>query len=371
MANDSCIDVLKQGFYETHIDTKTDDHDADYKRYFSSDSFRSDFKNGKYKLGIGAIIDGAPFNLNYGSDDSSINTFQQKIRDSQNFNLSDHFFLESVHSLPNKDVLNAYRDCQRKHGLGFTIDWEATENTITFMVHYSNLDVGKLPKFESARIIPSGRLVFQSIMQGTDILNNSEARFVFNIKKDAEEVVFILDTDLTAISEKATIKKKSRGSDGAPIGTIITSYLNWDQFQNATDNNKEAGGIWKSEFSYWSPCDGREIPNSKYEQLSSTNRVPDLRGLFIRGLNSFDPRNEPNHVDPLHADPDIKRTAGSFQDCAIQAHSHPFVAAVTAGPYRTTGGYCAEAPTASTTGSTGGPETRPKNVAVFYYVRIN
>jgi hypothetical protein len=99
--------------------------------------------------------------------------------------------------------------------------------------------------------------------------------------------------------------------------------------------------------------------------------LPDLRGMFLRGLNSFDIGKV---RDDGKEDPDGKdRSAASFQIDMLQEHNHK-VSSKTADtgqkgrklPYRN-GGLDGDWQTENY----GGSETRPKNVAVYYYIKIN
>jgi hypothetical protein len=86
------------------------------------------------------------------------------------------------------------------------------------------------------------------------------------------------------------IKKEfqNREMKALPIGTIIASMLQFEKFQNV------AGNTWK-------PADGRKVSTtSKYATLTGNTTLPDLRGMFLRGLNQFDPsRREEKVQDPV------------------------------------------------------------------------
>ena len=168
-----------------------------------------------------------------------------------------------------------------------------------------------------------------------------------------------------------------------PIGTIITSYLNFEQFNAATKNNeKSPGGIWTSSKSKWAPCDGRPVPNSKFQKLTSQVNIPDLRGMFLRGLNKFDPYQPVNPPSTERADPD-DRIVGSFQADGFQNHSHK-LAGNNGGEDGTSvglwpdkgqgidGRYARSGMIDGYVGNSGViTETRPNNVAIYYYVRVN
>jgi hypothetical protein len=104
--------------------------------------------------------------------------------------------------------------------------------------------------------------------------------------------------------------------------------------------------------------------------MLGNGRVPDLRSIFLRGLNTFDP-SQPAR-DKNQQDPQPNRAPGDYQADAFQKHTHKygthkewgngiekaFGAQPGAEPFQT-----GEAGTES--------ETRPKNSAVYYYVKIN
>ena len=92
---------------------------------------------------------------------------------------------------------------------------------------------------------------------------------------------------------------------------------------------------------------------------STTFQLPDLRGEFIRGWD--DARGV-----------DTSRTFGSAQADDFKSHTHPFTASVSSinqgsgisGTPKGTG------PSGSTTGATGGTETRPRNIALLACIKF-
>lgn len=170
-----------------------------------------------------------------------------------------------------------------------------------------------------------------------------------------------------------------------PTGTIIASMLEFDKFQSV------AGDAWK-------PADGRKVSaKSKYATLTGKTTLPDLRGMFLRGLNQFDPAKGPR--TDKYKDPDgSRRREGQLQEDATSLpknkknpfkgdaasagdHSHVYFKAIREGGR--SGSNERAASEAGTTGSagshthtvliTGGgdSETRPVNIAVFYYIKID
>lgn len=157
--------------------------------------------------------------------------------------------------------------------------------------------------------------------------------------------------------EKLQQQVKEPLNEELPIGTIIPSILNPIQF---------FAQLQDSEKSKWVLADGVDVRTSKYASVV-TMKVPDLRGNFLRGMNVNGGK-----------DPVKNRTAGHYQPDALQQHGHKTNA--TAKGWEKLGqGY---------TQGAGGPasmanvtevvpdgvtaeETRPKNVAVYFYIKIN
>lgn len=119
----------------------------------------------------------------------------------------------------------------------------------------------------------------------------------------------------------------------------------------------------------WLACDGTAYSTSTYPALfgaigyafgggGASFSVPDFRGYFARGWDAG------RGVDPA-------RTFGSLQADDFQSHTHAFdlVDHSGAGTTAAFGANVSPFPSASTL-PTGGTETRPKNIAVLYMIKI-
>jgi len=159
-----------------------------------------------------------------------------------------------------------------------------------------------------------------------------------------------------------------------PIGALIASHLSFDELKK--DNPDFA--------TYWQPADGRSVARDtayfkiKTDQSLNAVNLPDLRGVFLRGMNRFDPAGELGPVSTVQADPETRK-AGSFQGEEFKSHNHPISNSGPAFAYQVSGmGIQSNkgteirfTPPSMTVGAAGGAETRPKNVAVYYYIRVN
>ncbi len=132
----------------------------------------------------------------------------------------------------------------------------------------------------------------------------------------------------------------------------------------------------------WLICDGRAISRTTYKTLyesigviygkgdgSTTFNLPDYRGMFLRGVD----HGAGNDPDSSSRSSQAGGTAtgdnvGSRQDDEFKSHNHSYTSFpnsrgdIASGRYWQAGG--------STTGATGGNETRPKNVYVNYLIRV-
>lgn len=162
----------------------------------------------------------------------------------------------------------------------------------------------------------------------------------------------------------------------APLGTVVTSLLSFDHFKRAVGDPAN----WNPVNSRWAPADGRQVVGSRYEALTGANVVPDLRGVFLRGLNSFD-QEEITPIPPSQKNPEAKRV-GEFQDDATPAHTHQLHGRnfkVSRYSENNETGYLPNLSTGTPNGkdtSLGvdledSAEVRPKNVSVYFYVKIN
>lgn len=161
------------------------------------------------------------------------------------------------------------------------------------------------------------------------------------------------------------------------LGTVIASVLDYDHIVRITGDPN----VIDPKKSSWIPADGRSIAGSQLANLTGVNIAPDLRGKFVRGLNTIYNVGQPalNLTMADVDDPASNRKAGSYQADVFSQHTHGYThfngGVITdmsndQDQRRCSYGNMIPA-TTDPASSGGGSETRPKNVSVYYYIKIN
>lgn len=181
-----------------------------------------------------------------------------------------------------------------------------------------------------------------------------------------------------AISEQSSVAAAS--SDEVLIRRPGTNTLHRATVNSVVSNvvipvptNIPIGGIimWGATLvpANWLECNGDAFSSITYPDLAAVygTNLPDLRGVFVRGLN---------RGKTVNGDPDVNRAILSYQADAYQQHSHTtaeggFQTNIFGGSYYTSSNANPSNQRAAQTTSTAGTstETRPKNVALMYIVR--
>jgi|GEM_PF-1315744 len=380
-----CRLLLQNGLYRTYNITKSGNFSQDFKSYFASDTFKQDFKSGKWNADLFAVINGTPAKLDLGSSDEQITAFQQRIRTATSFSLNQSFYEYAQIAVPDVDLAKVYSGCVRDlpPAVGFRVVPNVNERDVFFVVTYKKLSSSDpMPRVTLFRV-KNGTNIIKSFTEG-GLLQDSNT--ITADRDPNKDLSLILETNKGVVTYRVPADPSGFNKD-FPVGTIITSYLSWTEFQGITQNNlnNPGGNFWSARYSKWAPADGREVPESTFLRATSQMRLPDLRGVFLRGLNSFDPEQS-STVASDRRDPD-NRNRGTFQNDAFQDHTHslPFVfftnppqseaelksGLAAGGNFGERGISRVDTPaTRGASGQTQG-ETRPKNVAIFYYIRIN
>ena len=162
------------------------------------------------------------------------------------------------------------------------------------------------------------------------------------------------------------------------VGTILTIMA----FSNS--DTKSIGAIGDVKYSVLPPDKFKEengngwvlmddkipLQNSDLNTKHGITKLPDARGLFIRGLNL---KRSDDKADPYKSENDDKeRLVGDYQEDMLKRHSHKYLSA----DRKDVSGKGSKSDFAwnskeYTSKPTGGLETRPKNIALFTYIKIN
>lgn len=375
-----CLSLLQDGLYKQVIDKKVTSFDGNLKTYFESQTFKDDFKKNKWNLGIDGVIPVGEtglmqeIGLDFGASEDKINKFQQKIKEAKSIQVNDKFYQSSVVRIPDVGLAKVFTECMEIHTrFGFKVKVLETPNKVLFNISYSKrLSSDPMPTVKNFKVLGSTKII-QGLEDGEKI---SDEFSISCERYPKNELILSINTDRENLVQVVEASETGFGKE-FPIGSIITSILEWNSFSQITED--KASSEWDAKNSKWAPADGRNISASKLTRKTGQATVPDLRGVFLRGLNTFDPfyTNKPLNLNQLDPEGD-KRSAGDFQNDELKKHSHNLA---NAGLAFSNGSYTTKAIDNSKNeinlGSVkkipefGGKETRPKNVTVYYYIRIN
>jgi len=370
----ACQLILQEGLYRQYKITRSGNFHKDLKTYFSSDEFVTDYNKKSWAGKIGVVLDGEPMELGAGATKTSLTEFQNRVRNATSLSVNQSFYDYSSTLIPDVELAKVYSECvigNRRYG--FKVTPRVGDKDVFFVINYFRhpSEASGMPKIKRFDL-KGGSNVRKSFAIGDHI----DAETSISADRDSEkDLVMLLETD-RGVATYIVPAEPSAFNRDFPIGTIISSYLNWTEFQAATRNNSgnpSGGGIWTSKYSKWSPADGRQVPNSAFETITAEARVPDLRGQFLRGLNWFD-KDQTSQVNPARKDPE-DRTRGSYQEDDFKKHNHSIPGPAAVGHIVSSANNFFNEPVGRQspiqTNDRGGDETRPRNIAVFYYIRIN
>lgn len=172
-----------------------------------------------------------------------------------------------------------------------------------------------------------------------------------------------------------------------PVGTVM-------MYGGVLEESKHVKNI---ESQGWMICDGRYLKLAEYSELFDAIsvtygsskvgwfKIPDCRGMFIRGVDSKDSDgnrsgNDMGFSSRSHPNNDHKRDVGTYQKQSVERHKHP--TRTIYNHYRSFAGSSGNDKTLKTakeyngdgtfmhsTDYYGEGETRPKNIAFYYIIK--
>lgn len=371
-----CDKVLEDGIRDT-LNVQTLNMFRGYLRQsinYSLDQLRSAVQSNDTSLGIplpvvDAIVSASAQNTYNNhlfeelrqrySSDTTIDLNQQ---DAQSFTLS----------VVNRNLLDRWLECigllgQRENKLMYFVSGKENEIFAVTFIYRPQSDTDSDHATVQELTVIGGSDVNAPVRIRAGAVLRQFTGYTQTFRRKDPSAATSIRLDLAGQGSVQVIVPGLKRQDVLPVGTILASTLPWPQFAESVGDQ----GAFKAGQNKWAPCDSRSILGSELARLGGIGNAPDLRGIFLRGLNKFS-TEEPNAVQ---RDPEPNRIAGSYQGDTFASHSHSFGFAMgdhdgepNHFPHRANrqvAGFGAD------TSAVGGSETRPKNVAVFYYVKIN
>ena len=378
----ACVQAFQGALRDTYVTAKGATLFSDTKAYFTSDQFESDYNAGKWNGAVTVIADAVPIGLSAGASHQDISTFQSKISQAQTVVLDTSTYTTLSISTGNLQMANAFNDCMSRSaafGPGIAIESDDDSNLLTFTLSYRKVSShDPSPTIASAQVTgltaADTAAVLKFLKPGTVIQDKMS---VNGTRVPTQEVSIVVNTSNgLSVVQRLAPAELTLEALANPIGTIITSILDFETFSTLTKNHAaNPAGKFSTIKSKWAPCDGRSIVGSAYQANVAKTVLPDLRGCFVRGLNEF--ASDPDTpVGADRANPAGQVPAGTFQADGIGSHQHsygtpvldPFTAQP-GGDSRVARKDLAQQTTGANSGAVA--ETRPKNVSAYFYVRIN
>jgi len=243
---------------------------------------------------------------------------------------------------------------------------------------FGSTSVAATGTVSGGQTIGQGDLRSNQLLPDGFTLNNQTGATIQIHRDQAVDLVVTVDARPTGEADYSLRSPVRSGlAVATPVGTIISSMLPPSHYFDSTGESVGTDYSVRA----WVPADGRPVPSSSYAKLIASN-VPDLRGVFLRCVNIM----ESNPQIPLNQqqkDP-IDRPPGDFRTDMVKKHRHnvQHINGVNPQPYnKWEDGDGAMSrlevvpvdliATLQDPDGNLGDETAPKNVSVFYYVRIN
>lgn len=269
------------------------------------------------------------------------------------------------------DAISAWRVCNQQYadGLRAETDFRNDNGAVSISLRYILPANGNYPKFSGYQVSPqdsfkcSGPLA--KAKDGTDFTSSEIAMLCERNTVSKEtvapdgSVILIGPATISIMTTAGTITRHVAPVFKSPrplpqrLGDVVSSLL-------------DEGNFLKINGRGWVLADGRPVPNTQYAKIVGP-KVPDLRGIFLRGKNYTRDKASGN------ADGDLP--LGAFQNFEIIKHSHSTIQMVgnneIDGVDSTTTHSGEHHNDAKQTGEYGGNEVRPNNVTVNYFIKVD
>ena len=358
-----------------------------YKYFTSDQTTRQKMKNDSSMEGsLGLVIETIPIDIGFSSSSSSNNSKYQSIYTQaiENKYISDELLQTIYYSALPDRAFTSYERCldlckEVYNQSGITLRNISTQNDLIVLeMRFRSTPSGGKISIKDA-IYSTGTVIGRKKFKTNSMIVDGQVLYE-HIKIKPEENITISITfneGVNPASLSLESRNKTKKKSDAPLGTIVASLLVYNDFLrlNGLDYESDINKV------IWVPCDGRNIgiEEETYGAYSG-GKAPDLRGLFLRSVNDMGAYNAtvptPNNSN---LNPENKK-AGQIQPDAIKNHSHTISYQSSQKHSHTDGGSNFHAYSQqhsngngnkTTNGTNGGQqETRPKNISVYYYIKI-
>jgi len=364
-------------------------------KYFSSDqTTRQAMKNNRsYEGSVGLVIEAIPIDIGFGGSSSSSNDrfysmYKQSI---ENKYISDEV-LQSLYStaLPDKSFssyeqcLNLCKEVYNKYGITLR-NISSQEDLVVLELKFKSAPSGGKITIKDATYSNGTVIGGKKFEKGVEIIDGQVIYEHIKLRPD-ENITVSISFNVGSLPASLSLQSRSkvRKSSDAPLGAIVASILNYNDFL------KLNGLEYESDINkmIWAPCDGRSIGTIEgtYGAYSG-GKTPDLRGLFLRSVNDMGaytatvPTPMQSNLNPEN------KQAGQVQLDAFQGHKH--INSSKIGENRSDNPQSPNGPNKQRGNVTGtnltetdgnydagdgipriSIETRPKNISVYYYIKI-
>lgn len=359
-----------------------------YQYFKSNEEHRRAMKNNaSNNASLNAVVKSIPIKFGYNSNESKeYNYWNKKHIEWQNTRLISIDDIAYLFKSDSKDQLQAWLECKKVSCVSSAANYADSRIFLDVEIIRDGLYNITLTNISLANI----KITDIQVDELLDKVSGKKFRIKSKVSNKGGNVSATfkskttLDTDFSMTVSYDIIGTEDQGTTtvtyrvkpelpDAPIGTIITTTLTYAQFLkiNQIENLSASEQIWL-------PCDGRVVSNGNY-----ITKTPDLRGLFIRGVNRMDP-NELLHTSTVvknQSNPD-NSDVGKVQMDAFQGHKHFSQSTLVRRGSDDLPNYPDQRPNQRNANNSAGvhdagygkprlsTETRPKNMSVIYLIRV-
>lgn len=352
-----------------------------YQYFKSSKKERKELKrNYSNSFGLSAVVDGLP--LEFSSDNNSSKDQKDYFAFEQEILKNNYVSNEIIESIATKtfsnNQLEAYTECLRTkcgHVNNTVTEYGGDPFDVFYVRIVFNNPISTATLELASDVQYSGCTPVYGLTMKRGVVLKTGQDIVQYFKRDNPEKVANVNLDfLDGFSIQPIQLEKKTSNSSIPIGSIIASTLSFSEFHSQSTDK-----AFNSNESIWAPCDGRAVNGSIYSSRYQKDFVPDLRGQFLRGNFSMGGpseviQNTPNGSNPR--DGESTQNGYIYQSENFKSHNHSldskhngFYQSGQVRSHGTNGGDSYGF--SQSTSSNGGNETRPKNMYVYYYIRIN